>query len=61
MLDGWKVLWGMNPLLNNPAQGGTRVNYVYDGIGRLESATDSTAFTEIFGFDAEGNITSDQQ
>jgi hypothetical protein len=61
MLDGWKVLWGMNPLLNNPAQSGTRVNYVYDGIGRLESATDTTAFTEIFGFDAEGNITSDQQ
>jgi hypothetical protein len=61
MLDGWKVLWGMNPLLNNPAQSGTRVNYVYDGIGRLDSATDPTAFTEIFGFDPEGNITSDQQ
>ena len=59
MLDGWKVLWGMNPLLNNPAQSGEHDNYVYDGIGRLEST--SGAFTEIFGFDAEGNMQSDQQ
>jgi hypothetical protein len=59
MLDGWKVLWGLNPLLNNPAQSGTRDNYTYDGIGRLENT--SGAFAEIFGFDAEGNIQSDQQ
>jgi hypothetical protein len=59
MLDGWKVLWGLNPLLNNPAQSGERDNYTYDGIGRLENT--SGAFAEVFGFDAEGNITSDQQ
>jgi hypothetical protein len=30
----------------------------YDGTGRLES--DSGTLTEVFGFDAEGNIQSDQ-
>jgi hypothetical protein len=45
--------------LNNPAHSGERDNYTYDGIGRLENT--SGAFAEVFGFDAEGNITSDQQ
>lgn len=58
MLDGWKVLWGMNPLSNNSAQASERANYAYDGTGRVESDTGIEA--ELFGFDNEGNITSDQ-
>jgi len=54
MLDGWKVLWGMNPLINNSAQPSERHNYIYDGTGRLE--TDSGIENEAFSFDAEGNI-----
>lgn len=63
MLDGWKVLWGMNPLINNTAQPSERANYVYDGTGRLEtdSGVSSSGFSpELFGFDAEGNILNDQ-
>jgi len=58
MLDGWKVLWGMNPLINNAAQPSERGNYLYDGTGRLQ--TDTGIENELFGFDAEGNIQSDQ-
>jgi hypothetical protein len=56
--DVWKVLWGLNPSLNNPGQPGERANYVYDGVGRLKS--DSGIPSEIFNFDAEGNIQLDQ-
>jgi hypothetical protein len=59
MLDGWKVLWGLNPSINNSAQSSERANYAYDGVGRLEEST-SGSWTEIFSFDAEGNIGSDQ-
>jgi len=58
MLDGWKVLWGMNPLINNSAQPGERANYLYDGISRLKN--DSGIINEAFGFDAQGNIQLDQ-
>jgi hypothetical protein len=58
MLDGWKVLWGMNPLINNTAIPSQRANYTYDGTGRLESLSGTNA--EIFNFDAEGNIQLDQ-
>jgi hypothetical protein len=57
MLNGWKVLWGMNPLTNNTALPSQRANYVYDGTGRLESLSGTNA--EIFNFDAEGSITND--
>ncbi len=63
MLDGWKVLWGMNPLINNSAQPSERAAYTYDGTGRLEmnSGVSYTGFSpEVFGFDNEGNIFSDQ-
>ncbi len=63
MLDGWKVLWGMNPLINNAAQPSARANYTYDGTGRLEenSGVSYSGFSqELFGFDAEGNIFTDQ-
>jgi hypothetical protein len=29
MLDGWKVLWGLNPTVNNTAQPGQRSNFSY--------------------------------
>jgi hypothetical protein len=58
MLAGWKVLWGMNPLINNTSVPSQRANYVYDGTGRLESLSGTNA--EIFNFDAEGNIQQDQ-
>ena len=64
MLDGWKALWGMSGITNNPAQPSERANYTYDGTGRLEtsSGVSYTGFSpEVFGFDSEGNITSDQQ
>ena len=59
MLDGWKVLWGMNPLIDNTAQPSERANYIYDGTGRLER--DSGIKNEIFDFDGEGNIQLDEQ
>jgi len=58
MLDGWKVLWGMNPSINNSAQPGERANFLYDGISRLKS--DTGIVNEAFGFDAQGNIQLDQ-
>ncbi len=58
MLDGWKVLWGMYPLINNPALSIERDNFVYDGTGRLETVFGVLA--EMFNFDAEGNIQNDQ-
>jgi hypothetical protein len=58
MLDGWKVLWGMNPSINNSAQPSERANLLYDGISRLKS--DTGIVNEAFGFDAQGNIQLDQ-
>lgn len=63
MLDGWKVLWGMSGIINNPAQPSERANYSYDRTGRLEasSGVSYSGFSpEAFGFDNEGNISSDQ-
>jgi hypothetical protein len=65
MLDGWKVLWGMNPLINNSAQSSERENYTYDGTGRLEENSGvsfpGAGFSpELFGFDNEGNILTNQ-
>jgi Concanavalin A-like lectin/glucanases superfamily len=63
MLDGWKVLWGLNPPANNPAQPSERFNYSYDGTGRLQTNSGVSIIglsPELFGFDAEGNISSDQ-
>jgi hypothetical protein len=63
MLDGWKVLWGISPAINNLAQPSERNNYTYDGTGRLQtdSGVSYSGFSpELFGFDSEGNITSDQ-
>jgi hypothetical protein len=54
MLDGWKVLWGMSPLINNSAQPSERNNYLYNGTSRLQSVSGTE--NEAFGFDNEGNI-----
>jgi hypothetical protein len=54
MLDGWKVLWGLNPLANNPAQSGLRLNYGYDGGGWLQ--TISGVRSGSVSLDAEGNV-----
>ena len=55
MLDGWKILWGLNPLINNWAQSAERSNYAYDPAGRLQqvSGVRSGSITN----DAEGNVT----
>jgi hypothetical protein len=63
MLDGWKAYWGISPAINNLAQPSERNNYTYDGTGRLQtdSGVSYSGFSpELFGFDSEGNITSDQ-
>jgi hypothetical protein len=58
MLDGWKVLWGLNPLTNNVAQSGERSNFTYDPVGWLEILSGSR--TESIGLDAEGNVKTSQ-
>ena len=55
MLDGWKVLWGLNPLVNNPAQTGQRANFGYYLQGWL--STVSGVRSEGVGADFEGNVT----
>ena len=59
MLDGWKVLWGLNPLVNNPAQTGQRANYTYDPAGWLKQVAGWRG--ETLGPDAEGNVLNDGQ
>jgi hypothetical protein len=54
MLDGWKVLWGLNPSLNNPAQTGQRANFTYYPEGWLWTVWGVKG--ETVGTDFEGNI-----
>jgi hypothetical protein len=54
MLDGWKVMWGLNPLIDNTAVTSERANFTYDLAGRLEVVSGARA--ETIGFDPEGNI-----
>ena len=56
--DWWELQIGLNPLLNESAQNGLRVNYVYDGAGRLKQVSGKR--TETIGVDAEGNVTLSQ-
>jgi len=56
MLDGWKVLWGLNPLTNHPAQYSERANYYYDPAGRLDQVIGIRA--ETIGLDGEENVLS---
>ena len=54
MLDGWKVVWGLNPLIDNTAQSDKRSNYVYDTAGWLRQLTGIRA--ESLTLDREGNV-----
>jgi hypothetical protein len=55
MLDGWKVLWGLNPLIDNTAQTSARLNYGYTPADwlNLVSGIKGGSVTN----DAEGNVT----
>ena len=55
MLDGWKVLWGLNPSVNNTAQSGQRCNFTYYLEGWLSGI--SGVRGETVGADFEGNVT----
>lgn len=52
--DGWEVAHGLNPLLDDSAQSGSRLNYIYDGVGWL--GTVSGAQNGTVSLDAEGNV-----
>ena len=52
--DGWEVQNRLNPLLDDSGQTASRLNYVYDGAGRLKQV--SGVQGKIVGIDAEGNI-----
>ena len=56
MLDGWKVFWGLNPLLNNWSQSSLRLNYTYDGSGWLNQV--SGVKSGSVSLDNEGNVLS---
>jgi hypothetical protein len=57
MLDGWKVLWGLNPLVNNSAQPSLRLNFGYEPQGWLQAV--SGVRTETVSPDFEGNVNLD--
>jgi hypothetical protein len=57
MLDGWKVLWGLNALANNAAQSGLRANLTYTLTGWLTGVSGILAETVIP--DPEGNVNQD--
>jgi hypothetical protein len=59
MLDGWKIVWGLNPLEDNAAQSPERLNYTYDPSGWLTAITGSRG--ESVGLDREGNVKSNSQ
>ncbi len=52
--DGWEAQNGLNPLLDDSGQSASRLNYTYDGAGRLQQV--SGVQGKIVGIDAEGNI-----
>lgn len=59
ILDGWAVLWGLNPNVDASAQSNMRANFSYDGAPRLKQVTGIRS--ETIGFDGEGNIKQDSQ
>jgi Concanavalin A-like lectin/glucanases superfamily/Bacterial TSP3 repeat len=59
ILDGWDVLLGLNPQLNNPAQSGERLNYGYTGADWLDSVSGVKEGT--INLDNEGNVLSVSQ
>jgi hypothetical protein len=59
MLDGWKVLWGLNPLVDNAAQPSIRANYSYNLTDWLD--TISGVRSGVVDLDNEGNVLSVSQ
>ena len=59
MLDGWKVMYGLNPLINNAAQTSQRNNYSYDLDDWLYGLTGVKS--ETLTNDAEGNVLTNSQ
>ena len=59
MLDGWAVLFGLNPNAVNSLNPALRSNFIYDPVGRLDLISGIRA--ETIGVDAEGNILGDSQ
>jgi hypothetical protein len=59
MLDGWKFLWGLNPLQDNPAQSAQRSNYDYNPPPWLDQVSGARAGA--FTLDAEGNVQQSSQ
>jgi hypothetical protein len=54
ILDGWAVLWGLNPNVDATAQTGLRANFTYDPAPQLEQVSGIRG--ETIGPDPEGNI-----
>jgi hypothetical protein len=57
--DGWEAMLGLNPQVSNPAQPGTRANYLYyssDWLHRVSGVKNETV-----GLDNEGNVLSVSQ
>lgn len=52
--DLWEMQFGLNPTLNESAQAASRINYTYDGAGRLSQVSGTRS--ETISLDAEGNI-----
>ena len=59
MLDGWKVLWGLNPSAINTLQTTQRANYTYDPAGWLNQVAGWRGETLVP--DAEGNVKQNSQ
>jgi hypothetical protein len=56
ILDGWKIVWGLNPLTNNLGISSERLNYGYDPASRLDQV--SGVLAETIGIDGEENVLS---
>jgi hypothetical protein len=52
--DGWQVLLGLNPLVNQVAQQSTSLNYKYSPADRFNAATGLK--NGIAGFDKQANV-----
>jgi hypothetical protein len=59
MLDGWSVVFGLNPNINYTTNAAFLSNYTYDPVWRLKALSGINA--EVIGFDPEGNIQGDAQ
>jgi hypothetical protein len=58
MLDGWAVIFGLDPRANNSTQPSLRSNFAFDPSPQLKQVRGIRQ--ETFGFDGEGNVKLDQ-